>query len=97
MCRNGDRHGRVDPGQLLDRQRVRDGVAAGPAVLLRDRQAHQPELAQFRDELVGEARLAVELLGDRSDPLASELPDGVADELLLLREVEIHARADANR
>ena len=43
---------------------------AGAAVLLRDRHAHQPELGQLGDELVREAVLAVELLGDRRDPLA---------------------------
>ena len=39
----------------------------------------------------GKARLAVELLGDGRDALARELAHGVADELLLLGEVEVHA------
>ena len=95
--RDGDRDGRVDPGQLLDRERVGDGVAAGAAVLLRDRQAHQAELAELGDELVREARLAVELLGHRRDLLPGELAHGVADELLLLREIEVHAPPDATR
>ena len=84
MRRDRDRDRRVDPRQLLDRERVRDGVAAGAAVLLGDRQAHQPELAELGDELVRETRLAVELLGDGRDLLARELAHRVADELLLL-------------
>ena len=74
-----------------------DRVAAGAAVLLRDRQAHQPELAELGDELVREARLAVELLGDRRHLLARELAHGVADELLLLGQIEVHAPPDATR
>ena len=88
---DGDRHGRVDARQLLDRDRVRERVRAGAAVLLRDRHAHQPELGQLRDQLVREASLAVELLGDRRDPRLRELPHGAADELLLLAELVVHA------
>jgi hypothetical protein len=66
-------------------------------VLLRDREPHQAELGQLRDELVGKARLAVELLGHGRDAVARELPHGVADELLLGGEVEIHGRRDAIR
>ena len=64
---DGDRHRRVDPRQLLDRDRVRERVGAGAAVLLRDRDAHEPELGEARDDVVREAVLAVELLGDRRD------------------------------
>ena len=35
--------------------------------------------------------LAVELLGDRCDLLLGEVADRAPDELLLLREVEVHA------
>ena len=86
-----DRDRRVDPRQLLDRDRVGERVGAGAAVLLRDRHAHQPELGELRDELVREAVLAVELRGDRRDPLLRELANGRADELVLGREVEVHA------
>ena len=54
-----------------------------------------PSSPELRHELVGEARLAVELLGDRCDPGARELAHGVADELLLCGEVEVHAVGDA--
>ena len=58
-------------------------VGAGAAVLLGNRHPHQPELGQLRDELVREAVLAVELLGDRGDPLLRELAHGGADEFVL--------------
>jgi hypothetical protein len=38
--------------------------------------------------------LAVELLGDRRDPLLGELANGRADELVLGRQVEVHDRKD---
>ena len=65
--------------------------APAPPYSSGNRHAHQPELGQLRDELVGEAVLAVELLGDRRDALLRELADGRADELVLGREVEVHA------
>ena len=49
-----------------------------------------PSSAELGDELVREAVLAVELLGDRRDALSRERPDGVADQLLLGGEVEVH-------
>ena len=42
-----DRDRRVDPRQLLDRDRIRDGVGARAAVLLGDRHPHQAELAEL--------------------------------------------------
>ena len=90
MRGDGDRDGRVDARQLLDRDRVGQRVGAAAAVLLGDRHAHQPELGELGDELVREALLAVELLGDRRDLLERELTDGVAKELVLRLEVEVH-------
>ncbi len=87
---DGDRDGGVDAGELLDRDRVRDGVAAGAAELLGEGNAHQPELGHLGDELVREARLAVELLGDGRDTLRRERPHRVPDQLVLGREIEIH-------
>ena len=86
---DGDRDRRVDPRQLLDRDRVRERVGARAAVLLRDRHPHQPELGELGDELVREALLAVELLGDRRDLLERELPHGVAEQLVLVLEIEV--------
>ena len=86
-----DRDGRVDTRELLDRDRVRDGVTAGAAVLLRYGETHEPEVAELRDELVGEAPGQVELLGDRLDTLLRERPNRVANQLLLGSQVEVHA------
>ena len=65
-----DRHARVHARELLDRQRVLQRRAAGAADLLGERDAHPPELAHLGHDLVGEALLAVELLGDRRAPPA---------------------------
>ena len=89
---DGDRDRRVDARQLLDGDRVRNRVAARAAVLLGNRQAHQAELGELRDELVREARLAVELLGDRRHARLGEVADGAPDELLLVRQLEVHER-----
>ena len=82
----------VDPGQLLDRERVGEGRGAAAAVLLRERDPHQPELAQLGDELVGERLRPVELLGHRRDLVAGELADGVAQQALLVGELEVQRR-----
>src|SRR4030095_11517565 len=89
--RERDRHRRVDARQLLDGDRVGERVGPGAAVLLRERHSHEPELGELRDQLVGEAVVAVERGGDRSYPLRRELADGRADELVLGREVEVHS------
>ena len=84
-----DRHRRIDSRQLLDRDRVREGVRPGPAVLLGDRHPHQPELRELPHELVGEAALAVELLRDGRYVLLREVTDGGTDELVLGVEIEV--------
>jgi len=60
------------------------------AVLLGDRHSHQAELGELCGQLVGEAFLAVELLGDGRHLLQRELPDRVADQLVLAVEIEVH-------
>jgi hypothetical protein len=84
-----DRDRRVDASELFDRDCVRHRVRPGAAVFLRDRHAHQPELTELGHELVGEASLAVDLLGDGRDALLRELAHGGADELVLLVEIEV--------
>jgi hypothetical protein len=85
-----DRHGRVDPRELLDGDRVGQRVAARAAVLLGERDAHEPELAELRDDLVREALLAIELLGHRRDLVAGEVADGLLDEAVVVGQVEEH-------
>jgi len=85
-----DRDRRVDARQLLDDDRVRQRVGARAAVLLGDGHPHQAELGELRRQLVWEALFAVELLRDGRHLLQCELPDGVADQLVLLVEIEVH-------
>jgi hypothetical protein len=94
--RNRDRDRGVDARQLLDRDRVRHGVGAGAAILLRDRDAHQPELGELRHEVVRKAPFAVELLGDRRDASLGELAHGAAQQLLLVAQLVVHARLVAS-
>ena len=90
MRGDGDRDGRVDARQLLDRDRVRERVRSGAAPLLGHGDAHQPERGELLDEVVGEAVLAVELLGDGRDSLDGEVAHRPPDELVLGSKVEIH-------
>ena len=88
-----DRDRGVDAGQLLDGERVGERVAAAAAVLLGERDAHQarasPSLAH---DLVGEALLAVQLLGDRRHLLRAKSRDGALDQAVVVGEVEVHGR-----
>ena len=85
-----DRDGGVHARELLDGDRVGERVAAGAADLLGERDPHQPELAELRDDLVRERLRAVELLRDRRDLALGEVADGAADQLVVGREVEVH-------
>ncbi len=95
MRRDGDRDRRVDACQLLDRDRVGERVGAAAAVGLRDRHAHQAELGHFGDELVRKALLAVELLRDRRDALDREPAHRLAEERVLVVEIEVEAQRGA--
>jgi hypothetical protein len=96
--RDRDRDRRVHTRQLLDGDCVRDGVAARASVLLGDREAHEAELGELGDELVREPARDVELGGDGLDALPGKGSNGVADQLLLGSEVEVHgARSVAAR
>ena len=86
-----DRDRGVDARQLLDRDGVGERVAARAPELLGERNPHQAEVGHLRDELVREPALAVELLGNGRDAVDGERPHRVAEELVLGREVEIHA------
>ena len=62
------------------------------AVGLRERDPHQPEPAELGHDLVREALLAVELLRDGLHLALGEVADGAADQLVVVGEVEVHAR-----
>jgi hypothetical protein len=88
--RERDRDRRIDAGQLLDDDRVGERVAARPAVFLRNRHSHQPELRELGGQLVRKPRLAIELLGDGRDLLEREPANGVANQFVFRVEVEVH-------
>ena len=85
-----DRHRGVHARELLDGERVGERVAAAAAVLLGEGDAHQVQLPQLGDDLVGEGLRAVELLGDRRDLALGEFAHGAADQLVVGGEVEVH-------
>ena len=86
-----DRDRRIDACQLLHDHRVVLCAAAGAAVLLRERDAHQVELAELANDLVREFVVTVELLGHGCDLGPSELAHRVAQQLLVCGEFEVHA------
>src|SRR5262245_63932245 len=61
------------------------------AVLLFDRDAEHPELAEFGPQLTRELVAAVELGGQRCDPIAGEAAHALAQLLGGFAEVEIEA------
>ena len=92
-----DRHARVHARELLDHERVGERVGPAAAVLLGVGHAHQAQLAELGDDLVGEALLPVELLGHRLDLVLREVAREALDRLLLVGQVEVHAARDAIR
>ena len=49
-------------------------------------------VAELSDELVREALLAVQLLGDGRDLVGREVAHGALDQAVVVGEVEVHAR-----
>ncbi len=86
-----DRDRRVHAGELLDRDRVGQRVAPAAAVLLRERDPHQPELAELLDDRVREGLRAVQLLRDGSHLPLGEVAHRAADQLVVVGEIEVHA------
>ena len=85
-----DRHRRVDAGELLDREAVREVVGAATAVLLGERQAEQAELAHREHRVDREHVVAVPRFGVRRDLRLRELAHDASELLLFGREVELH-------
>ena len=90
MGRDDEPERSPDPADLLDRDRVGEGVEAGPAFVLGDRDAEPAELADASDDLDREAASSLVLVDDRRDLGQHEIADGVAQEGVLGREVEVH-------
>ena len=91
---HGDRdpHARVRPRELLEHEDVREEVRARAAVLLRNADAHQPELCELREELVREPVLPVPGGGVRRDLRVRELAGEPLDLALVGGELEVHRR-----
>ena len=62
----------VDPRQLFHRQHVGERVGPAAAVLLRERNPHQPQPPELLDDLVGKGLGPVQLLRHRLDLLAAQ-------------------------
>ena len=67
MHRNGYRRSRVDAGKLFDRQRVRDVVGAGAAVLFGHENSHDPGVGELAVELARKDVIAIPLRDVRRD------------------------------
>jgi hypothetical protein len=78
------------PADLLDRDGVREGVHARPALVLGDRDAEPAELADAAHDLGRESPLAFVLIDDRRDLGGHELADRVAEQGVLGPEVVVH-------
>jgi hypothetical protein len=89
MGRDRDRERGVDPRQLLDRHRVGESIRTAAPILRRERDPHQAQLAELRDELVREALLAVQLGGDGCHLLAREVAHRIPQQTLLVTQLEV--------
>ncbi len=85
--REDRRGGAVAGRDLLHRERIADMVGAGAAIFRRHQHAHEPELPQFGQRLLREARRTVPFGGMRRELLLRELPRRIAQQDLLFREL----------
>ena len=83
-------HAGVRARELLEHEDVREEVGARAAVLLGDAHAHEPELGELRDQLVGEAVLAVPVGRVRHDLRLGELAGQRLDRALVGGQLEVH-------
>jgi hypothetical protein len=81
-----------DPADLLDRDRVGQGVHPGTAPALGDRDAEPAHLTQAVDDRAREPAGTLVLVDDRGDLALHEAANGRSQESVLGREVEIHGR-----
>ena len=82
-----------DPTDLLDGNRVGQGVQAGPTFILRDRDPKPAELADPPNDLARKAPLTLVLVDDRRDLPDHEVADRVAQQLVLGGEIQVHRRS----
>ena len=82
----------VGARELLEHEDVGEEVGARAAVLGGHAHAHQPELAELGEDLLGEGVLAIPGRGARGDLLVGEAARQGADLALLVAELEAHRR-----
>src|SRR5581483_8342240 len=90
---DGDADASVGPRQLLEPEDVGEEVGPGATVLLGHTGAHQPELAQLREQVAREAVLAVPRSRVGRDLRLGDLPRHDLDLPLLGAESEVHRRS----
>ncbi len=86
----GQRDAGAGPGDLLDRDHMREVSHPGAAVFLGHGDAQQAQLAQFGPELGGELVAAVDLGGHRLQPFLRPAVHHVAQGIHILAEIELH-------
>ncbi len=86
----GDGRGAAGPCDLLHGDGIADAIAPHPPVLLGKGQAEEAQLAHLAKGLHGEPVLFVYLLSDGFDLVFSKVAHHLADQFLLLVELEMH-------
>ena len=90
--RDDDPERAPDPADLLDGDRVRERIHPGAAPALRDVDPEPAQLADPAHDLGREAPRALVLVDDRRDLLGHERADGVPQQDVVGREIEVHGR-----
>jgi hypothetical protein len=88
MGADGERMARVHLGHLVDRDVIGELVHPGAAELLAPRHAKEAELAHGLDVLPREFGVPVELARHGRDVAPGEIPDHLADLVVMVGEVE---------
>ena len=90
MCRDDQPERAPDPPDLLDRDRIGERIETGATLVLRDGDAQPAQITDAPNDLGRESSLAFVLVDDRCDLADHEVADGIPQQDVLRREVEIH-------
>jgi hypothetical protein len=91
--RDDDRQAAPHAGQLLDCDRVRQRVEPGAPLLFRKRDAEEAHLAELGDDVGREPPFRFVLVDLGLDLVREVVADGLAQQLVLGRKVEIHEQS----
>src|SRR5262249_19118407 len=97
MRGNRQRDAGIDARELLDADAVVDRRHRGAAVLLRELDAHEPELRELGDELGRKMLRLVPLADVRPHLGLGEVAHRAAQQRLLFRRTEVHNRSMYHR